>query len=145
MLFTLSTIAGLLLTLPRLRADSKPIFVLCRIISRSNSANTTNILNKAFSLGVEASNELYTNQNLLSFNWSVINNKSLKRNNMSNGYLSNVNTFKVFKTEFANQANFSTVDQLEIELNDYVHWFNNIRIHGTLGYLTPTEFKLQPI
>nr|WP_232025830.1 IS3 family transposase [Kurthia zopfii] len=54
-------------------------------------------------------------------------------------------TFKVFKTEFANQANFSTVDQLEIELNDYVHWFNNIRIHGTLGYLTPMEFKLQPI
>lgn len=54
-------------------------------------------------------------------------------------------TFKVFKTEFANQANFSAVDQLEIELNDYVHWFNNIRIHGTLGYLTPTEFKLQPI
>ncbi|GEK35349.1 integrase [Kurthia sibirica] len=54
-------------------------------------------------------------------------------------------TFKVFKTEFANQSNFSTVDQLEIELNDYVHWFNNIRIHGTLGYLTPMEFKLQPI
>lgn len=29
--------------------------------------------------------------------------------------------FKVFKTEFANKPNFSTVDQLEIELNDYVH------------------------
>ncbi|WP_155273030.1 IS3 family transposase, partial [Lysinibacillus sphaericus] len=27
------------------------------------------------------------------------------------------------------------------ELDDYVHWFNNIRIHGTLGYLTPVEFK----
>ncbi|MCM3390450.1 IS3 family transposase, partial [Ureibacillus chungkukjangi] len=26
-------------------------------------------------------------------------------------------------------------------LNDYVHWFNNIRIHGTLGYLSPVEFK----
>ncbi|WP_430215699.1 IS3 family transposase [Niallia taxi] len=24
-----------------------------------------------------------------------------------------------------------------MELNDYIHWFNHIRIHGTLGYLTP--------
>ncbi|WP_035313823.1 IS3 family transposase, partial [Brochothrix campestris] len=42
-------------------------------------------------------------------------------------------------------AHFSNLNQLELELNDYVHWFNNIRIHGTLGYLTPTEFKLQPL
>ncbi|MGE7093059.1 IS3 family transposase, partial [Lysinibacillus sp. NPDC048646] len=24
-------------------------------------------------------------------------------------------------------------------------WFNNIRIHGTLGYLTPVEFKKQTL
>ncbi|MEK5231751.1 IS3 family transposase [Lysinibacillus sp. FSL K6-0232] len=53
-------------------------------------------------------------------------------------------TFQVFKTEFANQAHFSSLQQLALELDDYVHWFNNIRIHGTLGYLTPMEFKLQP-
>ncbi|MCL2631748.1 MAG: IS3 family transposase [Coriobacteriia bacterium] len=22
-----------------------------------------------------------------------------------------------------------------------MHWFNNIRIHSTLGYLTPVEFR----
>jgi len=49
--------------------------------------------------------------------------------------------FKVFKTEFANGAHLSTLEQLALELDDYVHWFNNIRIHGTLGYLTPVEFK----
>lgn len=49
--------------------------------------------------------------------------------------------FKVFKTEFVNQAHFSSLEQLALELNDDVHWFNNIRIHGTLGYLTPVEFK----
>lgn len=53
-------------------------------------------------------------------------------------------TFKVFKTEFANQAHLSSLEQLALERDDYVHWFNNIRIHGTLGYLTPMEFKLQP-
>ncbi|MGA3603276.1 IS3 family transposase [Lysinibacillus agricola] len=54
-------------------------------------------------------------------------------------------TFKVFKTEFANGAHFSSLEQLALELDDYVHWFNNIRIHGTLGYLTPVEFKQQPL
>ena len=49
--------------------------------------------------------------------------------------------FKVFKTEFANGAQFSSLEQLAFELDDYVHWFNNIRIHGTLDYLTPVEFK----
>lgn len=52
-------------------------------------------------------------------------------------------TFKVFKTEFANSAHFSSLEQLELELSDYVNWFNNIRIHGTLGYLPPVQFKQQ--
>ncbi|MFD2745427.1 IS3 family transposase, partial [Paenibacillus yanchengensis] len=33
--------------------------------------------------------------------------------------------------------------QLQIELSDYVHWFNNHRIHGTLDYLTPVQYRLQ--
>ncbi|MEY9974979.1 transposase InsO family protein [Lysinibacillus sp. RC46] len=53
--------------------------------------------------------------------------------------------FKVFKTEFANGAHFTSLEQLALELDDYVHWINNIRIHGTLSYLTPVEFKQQPI
>lgn len=49
-------------------------------------------------------------------------------------------TFKVFKTELINQTYFISLEQLALELDDYVHWFNNIQIHGTLGYLTPIEF-----
>jgi len=48
---------------------------------------------------------------------------------------------KVFKIEFANGAHFTSLEQLKLELNDYVHWFNHIQIHGTLGYLSPIEFK----
>lgn len=33
-------------------------------------------------------------------------------------------------------ADFSSLEQLALELDDYFHWFNNIRIHGTLGYLS---------
>ena len=53
--------------------------------------------------------------------------------------------FKVVKTEFTKVACFNSLDQLELELNDYVNWFNNIRIHGTLGYKSPVEYRLQTL
>jgi putative transposase len=51
-------------------------------------------------------------------------------------------TFKIFKTEFMKNYHFDSLDHLEIMLTDYVNWFNNIRIHSTLGYLSPKEYKL---
>ncbi|MGL5767359.1 MAG: IS3 family transposase, partial [Sarcina sp.] len=30
---------------------------------------------------------------------------------------------------------------LERELFDYVNWYNNHRIHGSLDYMTPVEYK----
>jgi len=50
-------------------------------------------------------------------------------------------TFKLIKTEFINRRFFESPEQLALELSDYVHWFNNFRIHGTLGYYSPSEFK----
>ena len=49
--------------------------------------------------------------------------------------------FKVFKTEFANQYAFDTLDYLNLMLSDYVNWYNNIRIHSSLGYLTPDAYR----
>ena len=50
-------------------------------------------------------------------------------------------TFKIFKTEFTKNYNFESLEELELMLFDYVNWFNNIRIHSTLGYLSPKEYK----
>ncbi|WEH07982.1 IS3 family transposase [Alicyclobacillus fastidiosus] len=50
-------------------------------------------------------------------------------------------TFKIFKTEFVQGRHFDSLKQLKLELDDYVHWYNHIRIHGTLGYSTPIEYK----
>lgn len=50
-------------------------------------------------------------------------------------------TYKVLKTEFTNQMHFESLEQLNLELFDYVNWYNNIRIHGSLGYITPVNFR----
>lgn len=44
-------------------------------------------------------------------------------------------TLKMIKAQFVSCRRFDTLDQLQLELADYMHWFNNIRLHGTLGYL----------
>jgi len=50
-------------------------------------------------------------------------------------------TFKLIKNEFIYRRFFGSAEQLAWELADYVHWFNNFRIHSSLGYLSPVQFK----
>lgn len=50
-------------------------------------------------------------------------------------------TFKIFKTEFVYGRNFDNLGRLRHELTSYVNWFNTGRIHGSLNYLTPAEFR----
>lgn len=50
-------------------------------------------------------------------------------------------TFKIFKSEFVFGRNFESLAKLKMELADYINWFNNFRIHSSLGYLSPKEFK----
>ena len=54
-------------------------------------------------------------------------------------------TFKIFKTEFVYGRNFDSLGQLRHELTSYVNWFNTSRIHGSLNYLTPAEFRQQTL
>lgn len=51
-------------------------------------------------------------------------------------------TFKLIKTEFVKGQVFRSLQELQWELADYVNWFNNHRIHSSLGYLTPHQYKL---
>ena len=52
-------------------------------------------------------------------------------------------TYKSVKIEFVYPQHFETLEQLELELFDYVHWWNHLRLHGTLGYETPIQFRYQ--
>lgn len=48
---------------------------------------------------------------------------------------------KTLKEEFVYQESFTSLYDLQIKLNDYVHWYNHIRLHSTLGYMSPVEFR----
>ena len=50
-------------------------------------------------------------------------------------------TFKIIKTAFVKKRVFSSLIELEREFQDYVNWFNHLRIHGTLDYQSPVHYK----
>lgn len=50
-------------------------------------------------------------------------------------------TFKIIKTEFVKDQTFMNLAALKLQLADYVNWFNNHRIHSSLGYLTPVAYR----
>lgn len=50
-------------------------------------------------------------------------------------------TNKIMKTEFIYQNKFETLEELQLKLAEYTYWYNNIRLHGSLGYLTPMEYR----
>jgi len=49
--------------------------------------------------------------------------------------------FKIIKTEFISQMKFDSLEYLTLECSDYVNWYNKLRIHGTLGYVSPIDYK----
>ena len=50
-------------------------------------------------------------------------------------------TFKVIKTEFLWNEQFESLEELKLKLWDYVNWYNRHRIHSSLAYQTPIQFK----
>ena len=50
-------------------------------------------------------------------------------------------TYSIFKAEFVAGSSFSSLKELERTLNDYVLWYNNVRLHGSLGYLSPVAYR----
>ena len=50
-------------------------------------------------------------------------------------------TNKIPKAEFAHCEPFANTRELQVKLSDYVRWYNNFRIHSTLGCMNPVEFR----
>ncbi len=50
-------------------------------------------------------------------------------------------TFKIIKTEFVWNETFADLRELKLKLWDYIHWYNHHRIHSSLGYQTPVQYR----
>ena len=50
-------------------------------------------------------------------------------------------TNRVLKRELVRGRAFPSEDWLRTELFDWVNWYNNCRLHSTLGYMTPAGFR----
>lgn len=50
-------------------------------------------------------------------------------------------TNRILKAELVHRETFGTTRELRAKLSDYVHWYNNFRIHSTLGCMSPVEFR----
>jgi len=48
--------------------------------------------------------------------------------------------YSVIKTEFAYNKEFINIEKLEFKWIDFVNWYNNQRIHGSLGNVSPSEY-----
>jgi transposase InsO family protein len=49
--------------------------------------------------------------------------------------------YNILKTEMVYGQSYATLDDLELDLFDFVNWYNNIRLHGSLDYIPPSERK----
>ena len=52
-------------------------------------------------------------------------------------------TNKLLKKELVYRNHYTTIEQLRRDLNDYVWWPDNQRLHSTLGYRRPKKFTEQ--
>jgi transposase InsO family protein len=48
--------------------------------------------------------------------------------------------YNIIKTEFIFEQDFVDIDHFKVLWFDYVNWYNNVRIHGSLDYMTPNEW-----
>ena len=47
----------------------------------------------------------------------------------------------ISRAELARREAFGATRELRAKLSDYVHRYDNFRIHSTLGYMSPAEFR----
>ena len=66
---------------------------------------------------------------------------SRKGNPYDNAVVESTN--RLLRKELVYRNHYTTIEQLRHDLNDYVWWSDNHRLHSTLGYRSPKEFTEQ--
>ena len=67
--------------------------------------------------------------------------RSLSAKGCPHGNAVDESTNKMLKAELVYGDSFSDLRDLQAKLSDCVRWHDNFRIHSTLGYMSPVEFR----
>ena len=51
--------------------------------------------------------------------------------------------YNIIKTEFVFTREYADLAEFKLFWFDYVNWYNNVRIHGSLDYTTPNQWHLR--
>jgi transposase InsO family protein len=78
---------------------------------------------------------------VFSFNKKITQSMSRKGNCWDNAVAESF--FKTIKHEWLNRFKFNSYNQLSESLKDYINWYNNKRLHSSLGYLSPLEMEVK--
>ncbi len=49
--------------------------------------------------------------------------------------------YKSFKSEVMGKVNFKSKAEAKLEILEYIHYYNNIRMHSSLAYVSPVKFE----
>ena len=52
------------------------------------------------------------------------------------------NLWSLLKRETDYQEVFETIKEARMAVFSWLNWYNNKRIHSTIGYMTPAEFEM---
>jgi len=74
---------------------------------------------------------------------SVIPSMSRKGNYLDNAVIESF--FGTLKSEFFYLNKFSSLDQLQAGIENYIHYYNNDRIKMKLKGLSPVQYRTQPV
>ncbi len=67
--------------------------------------------------------------------------RSLSARGRPHGNAVDESTDGILKAELVHRETFGTTRELRARLSDYVHRYDNFRIHSTLGHMSPVEFR----
>lgn len=79
--------------------------------------------------------------NLFVYNRKITQSMSRKGNCWDNAVAESF--FKTIKYECLYRYHFSSFQQLNACLKEYINWYNNKRLHSTLGYISPLEMEIK--
>jgi putative transposase len=51
--------------------------------------------------------------------------------------------FKTIKHEWLNRFKYTSYQQLYNSIENYITWYNNERLHSSLGFFTPLEMEVK--